>query len=178
MESGEYERCPDDDRGVRKIESTRLIAAIGSAALMVTAVLLLFGLALPARLGALGSMLCWVYYAPLVAASLIVAKPKPPNGPIARALHARISSRYDDRETVLLSAMLAAPAWAQGADFKEIDAIYPEAYALYGFCPECGGRIGGRGREANCCCAASRVIVRWTGVRFGSGFSQFDTEAE
>ena len=47
------------------------VSLIGSAALMVAAVLLLFRLRTASKVGALGSMLCWVYYAPLIVVSLI-----------------------------------------------------------------------------------------------------------
>lgn len=47
------------------------ISLLGSMALMVAAVLVLFRLRTASKVGVLGSMLCWVYYAPLIVASLI-----------------------------------------------------------------------------------------------------------
>ena len=40
-------------------------------------------------------------------------------------------------------------------------------------CPECGGRMGGRGKSLS-----ARLNVRWTGLRFGSEFLLSDTEVE
>ena len=48
------------------------ISLLGSATLVGAAVLLPFRLHAAAKLGFLGSMLCWVYYAPLTVVSLIM----------------------------------------------------------------------------------------------------------
>ena len=47
------------------------VSLLGSGALMVAAVLLLFQLRTASKVGALGSVLCWVYYAPLIVVTLI-----------------------------------------------------------------------------------------------------------